>query len=955
MNKIIIILLIFIILPSIVSADGTGGTITHDGGYTVHTFTSNGTFVPGVNTVVTYLIIAGGGGGGGSVAGNGGQGGGGSGGYLNGTVAVSVQSYSIVVGIGGSKGLNTGTRGTNGSNSSFNNLNAMGGGGGGARNINSHGLDGGSGGGGGDFTGIGGTGYQGFIGGDSLVSFGGAGGGGAGEIGGTTTTNNGGNGGLGAINSINGTSIEYACGGGGGAYTAGTSGTSFCGGNGGAVNADGASATNGTGSGGGGAGGNTAHYGGNGGTGIVIIRYKTLSGSNNYTNDSSLVFNSVPNRHIQFNFTVIGTSSYSWEVNGVSQSTTGTLFNYTFPNAGIYTVNATENVNYGYINWTISVFNYTLEALTPLNNSISIDVPITLTWRGWNGTSADLPHTIYVATDTQFINIITSSVIYSGTNENFTTTISGLSNGVQYFWHVKNNSGVFTNTMDFTTTSIAITPGRFNISVFNEQIWNNRVMIWSVQVYNSTFTANKSTTNGWANFSPEEISAGEYLITIVPNATYASRSVLATSPSNVSIWIPSTSNTIDTIAFYLLDYTNLFPWQTSKLYVYKNNSVMHSSYFDADAKVAVYLIRGNSYGVSVISGNNIQNWGNYISVSSGNVQVTLTNIGINSTKYVPLVYNITKNPTNITLKWSANPGYITSLNFTITKGSAQTQVHQLTTAISYGSSTYIVTNTTDIYYVHSSILTTDGWKNQSFAIDYRTGSQLPLDQEGKKTNLVYSTFTLPEWLKTLLVLIIIVALAGSFGSIYSPIGSILVVLTLGLTSKWGWISTTTAIGAFITGIGVIAIASYLKDRDNNSPAMLAYRMSLYLIFANAGIMLVNLTGILISGGQIDTFEFTRVFTDILSHLGVDISSSIGIASIVLISFGVLAISSYGLLVLSLPPMAIILGISSLITNWYITKLGLNLEWIGVLWIAVVLVNVIGYLQYSAMSSIKDKE
>jgi hypothetical protein len=41
----------------------TGGTITTAGGYTVHTFTSSGTFVPTYTGPVDVLLVAGGGGG----------------------------------------------------------------------------------------------------------------------------------------------------------------------------------------------------------------------------------------------------------------------------------------------------------------------------------------------------------------------------------------------------------------------------------------------------------------------------------------------------------------------------------------------------------------------------------------------------------------------------------------------------------------------------------------------------------------------------------------------------------------------------------------------------------------------------------------------------------------------------------------------------------------------------
>ena len=102
----------------------TGGTITTDGDYKVHTFNSSDNFVvtnlgTAPNNVVEYLVIAGGGGGSGPCAGVG-NGGGGAGGYLTNTgLAILLQTYPVVVGSGGNGGTG-GTSGNNGVSSSFN-------------------------------------------------------------------------------------------------------------------------------------------------------------------------------------------------------------------------------------------------------------------------------------------------------------------------------------------------------------------------------------------------------------------------------------------------------------------------------------------------------------------------------------------------------------------------------------------------------------------------------------------------------------------------------------------------------------------------------------------------------------------------------------------------------------------------------------------------------------------
>jgi len=311
----------------------TGGTITEDGDFKVHTFTGPGTFTvcsvgnASGSTEVSYVIVGGGGGGGGGnqVSGDYEGGGGGAGGVREGKtpqctytaspiactsgsnngIAVTAQGYPIVVGGGGAFApppLDT-TPGVQGTPSSGFSLTATGGGGGGSRNTPSGapsgGQPGGSGGGAGQadspshqlLFGAGNTPpvspSQGFPGGGGELnpvtptSSGGGAGGGATAVGGNTPgspPNTGGVGGAGATTSISGTPTAYGGGGGGSGYQSGAGGT---GGGGTGSRFPSVAGTNGTtntggGGGGGGSGNNhpTATPGGAGGSGIVIIRYK---------------------------------------------------------------------------------------------------------------------------------------------------------------------------------------------------------------------------------------------------------------------------------------------------------------------------------------------------------------------------------------------------------------------------------------------------------------------------------------------------------------------------------------------------------------------------------------------------------------------------------------------------------------------------------------------------------
>jgi hypothetical protein len=262
--------------------NATGGTITTilDGGinYTIHTFTSNGTFNISGTINATVLIVAGGGGGGrqGTISVNQAGGGGGAGGLIYNTSYNATGNIAVVVGNGGASNLS-------GYNSSFGVLVAAGGGRGGGGALN-NGTAGGSGGGAGSTNMFGGTGLvgQGNSGGNTS-QFSGGGGGGAGgsgsnsSDGGTYNSANGGNGGVGINYSINGSIVCYAGGGGGASHNVSTGGIATCGGGNGGEEGAGVAAIVNTGGGGGGGGGDSGvdAVGGAGGTGVVIVRYRT--------------------------------------------------------------------------------------------------------------------------------------------------------------------------------------------------------------------------------------------------------------------------------------------------------------------------------------------------------------------------------------------------------------------------------------------------------------------------------------------------------------------------------------------------------------------------------------------------------------------------------------------------------------------------------------------------------
>ena len=207
--------------PSTVTT--SGGTVTTGAGYSLHSFTTPGSYtftVTGGSATVEYFGIGGGAGSG--ATGSGSLVGGGSAGEpKEGSTTLAAGSYTIVVGA-------KGTIGNNGSDSTFLGLTAAGGRRGGAEG--QAGASGVLGGGAGNavFVGtnngdIGATNdWQSYAAGTGTLYNGGAdyvngagGGAGAGGVGGDANTNTGGDGGPGLTRSITGSSVTYGTGGNG--------------------------------------------------------------------------------------------------------------------------------------------------------------------------------------------------------------------------------------------------------------------------------------------------------------------------------------------------------------------------------------------------------------------------------------------------------------------------------------------------------------------------------------------------------------------------------------------------------------------------------------------------------------------------------------------------------------------------------------------------------------------
>ena len=509
----------------------TGGNITYDGLYTIHTFLSNGTFnVTGGSLNAEVLVVAGGGGGGGGRHSTGG----GAGGLIY-TTGLTVSGINnIIVGDGGSGG-DVNAYGSNGLNSTAFSNTSIGGGGGAGPIAPWVGRNGGSGGGSCLYTSVGGVGVvgQGYDGGrgtaDTGPNYGQGGGGGAGAVGAVGTGTTGGDGGDGLNYTINGFNIYYAGGGGAGTYSGGTAGI---GGNGGGGNGgtgsevetiNGGAGTDGLGGGGGGGNGGdtiTAGIGGNGGSGIVIVRYLTptstrainwtgladgdytynvtvtdLAGNSNTTATITITLDThAPNA------TLISPANGTY-TNNTSQNFTANLSdNLGIQNATLFVYNSTGLFNSTIINYAADVTTTTLGIIVTLVDNVYTWFYQLFDWAGNQLTTAN--NTVTIDTINPGINVIypqniTYNVIITAINY----TLSDLYPNTCWFYNGTANNTIACGTN--ITTKLYSNQGNNTWIVYANDSAGN--------INSSSLTFFVDTINPTINFTSPTEQNGAYL------------------------------------------------------------------------------------------------------------------------------------------------------------------------------------------------------------------------------------------------------------------------------------------------------------------------------------------------------------------------------------------------------------------------------------------------------------
>ena len=567
-----------------------GGTVTVNGNYCVHTFTTDGSFNITATTIVDSLTIGGGAGGGAGE--NSAGGGGGAGGLIyNTSMSLSEGNYSIIIGTGGAGGATTNC-GSNGGNTTFNNNLAQGGGGGGSGNSACAAHRGGSGGGsdaGGSFGAGAGVWGQGTNGGFTTFNAGG-GGGGAGVNGtGAPADPTGGAGGDGlAYTLYNGTNIYYA--GGGGGAGDGTGGAGGLGGGGAGTKHGVTACTAGVdGYGGGGGGGTWTNGAGcDGGDGVVIITYFIAPGYVTSETYNATTYETA-NENIILNLTLYNytSSSASLWYNGTEYPITGvvsgsnTLYIKSF---AVPLVNSVTNNNFY---WTLALSNSTA---TVYFNTTTHTQTVNPIYFVFCNSTINVPYVNYTFKDEE-----------TGTNIQATITST---------FNYTIGDGTYTKTYTFQNTTENI-----NYAFCFTPTDKSVIVIPRIQYANQNSTLR----------------------------TYNSNNIFSNSTTSIPLYLLKTSDGI--YSSYQVVTTTQNPVSNALVTVYLNNILIESRTTDSSG-IATFWLNPNSIYVITASKLGFPTTTVSISPSQQQYTITLGASNINNVTYYNNGINISTSPTS---------------------------------------------------------------------------------------------------------------------------------------------------------------------------------------------------------------------------------------------------------------------------------------------------------------------
>lgn len=404
-----------------------------------------------------------------------------------------------------------------------------------------------------------------------------------------------------------------------------------------------------------------------------------------------------------------------------------------------------------------------------------------------------------IAVDSNFFGIVDSDLTRSGSSSVSVALPPG-----NYYWHMQQADGSYTEPLAFTVETAPPIDGHLNFRIVNEL--TNANVSATVILSNNTTTLQKTGAN--VTFNSTEVTAGNYTVQIKQN-NYSTRYYEVESPGNYIFYLLQTNlttNNASVVYFSLIDNTNTFQYDSTKLEIIKqtpNGSILiQNSYFDASGFVVATLNQFDNYILKVVSDSGHERiLGNYIQAGQTTTQLVISDIDLkdsNMSVHAGFRYNLTKSDEAVKFDWlNPNNSLKEPLLFQIYKNNEL--VMNISTGAPFGSINYYDNVAGEMKLDPDAtyrIVMTAKTANGTIKINeyYKVGEEsVGIDFE-----------KIPLALRIVISLILLILVASMFNITNAKFSAIVVTLVAGFLALVGFLPILSSVLIWLLFVAIVA-------------------------------------------------------------------------------------------------------------------------------------------------------
>ena len=358
--------------------------------------------------------------------------------------------------------------------------------------------------------------------------------------------------------------------------------------------------------------------------------------------------------------------------------------------------------------------------------------------------------------------------------------------------------------------SFNVIESELNIYVYDEKT-GEQILPSSVVVYNENLSreATIAEVTKVASLSYDGLETAKYIVSVDADSYYQRNSIVnvdVTSLTELNVYLPSENETVIFDKFILSDNTNTYEESDCILRLDKplpnGTDTVFSTYFDFDGVTSTYLIAADQYLLYIETPDRTINYGWLTPDSDGEININLQDVTYNKYYEDWLDYLFTSNNESQTISLDYESDYPVN-NVLFTVQSNEEEVYNSSIDTDTGSFTYVTGE--DGEYIASVEIDTD---NENFSRDW-------VVTFGNPDQVQFFPDSYPDWLKSVIVLCIIIAFALALSAYRADLAAVSTAMIYGAGVYNSWVPGNEYTVSIIAIIAVGALIKYQRKHDRS--------------------------------------------------------------------------------------------------------------------------------------------